>query len=256
MIRLPIKTQIIIAKLFQKYFPAGKLYLFGSRVNPDERGGDIDLLCEQNGDIGVLLKQQSAFLRELYDAIGEQKIDFVLYRPSEDSNLKVAQIAKATGVRIDMNNNIELSMETAERHNKRLTWAINQMKKFMPLTAERFEKLTDEELAALEMFASRFGKLQNILGTKILPAILEVTQEPGEYPTFIDKLNRLEKMSAIPSADEWTAFREIRNQFTHDYPEDPQLNANLLNGAYKQGKKLQNTFAHIKKYIQKNIKKA
>ena len=144
---------------------------------------------------------------------------------------------------------IALYLTTADRHNARLTWAMDQMQKFMPLTPEQFEKLTDNQLAALEMFSSRFGKLQNTLGTKILPAILEITQEPGEYPTFIDKLNRLEKMGAIPSADAWTEFREIRNQFTYDYPEDSKLNSDLLNRAYPQGKILQSTFYYIKNYI-------
>ncbi len=254
--RLSPKTRQAIVELFQQYFPKGKLYLFGSRADPNARGGDIDLLCEMEGDSKELINKRSAFLIALEKRIGEQKIDFVLYQPSENPDLKIAQIAKKTGVRIDMNDDIELSMETADRHNKRLTWAIKKMANIMPLTADRFEKLTDDELAFFDVFSTRFSKLQNILGTKVLPAILEVTQEPGEYPTFIDKLNRLEKMGAIPSADEWTEFREIRNQFTHDYPDDPQLNANLLNNAYTQGKKLQSTFAYIKKYIQKNIKKA
>lgn len=249
--RLPFKTRVVIVELFQQYFPKGKLYLFGSRADPHSRGGDIDLLCEAEGNIQELLDSRTAFLTALQKKIGEQKIDFVLYRPNKKTNAEIAEIAKKTGVRIDMNNNIEAYLKTAEQHNKRFTWAINQMQKFMPLTAEKFEALTDEELAALEMFASRFGKLQNVLGVKILPAILELTQEPGEYPTFIDKLNRLEKMGAIPSADVWTEFRETRNQFTHDYPDDPELNANLINKAFDQGKLLQETFKHIKQYIRK-----
>lgn len=249
--RLPQKTRVAIATLFRKYFPEGKLYLFGSRVNPSARGGDIDLLCEQDGDTKILLDQKAAFLSELYATIGEQKIDFVLYRPSHPIDSPIVRIAKETGIRIDMNNNIKYYLDTAERHNHRLAWAMSQMQRWMPLTAERFEKLTNEELAALEMFASRFGKLQNILGVKILPLILEITQEPGDYPTFIDKLNRLEKIGAIPSADAWSLFREIRNGFTHDYPDDPELNADFLNHAYEQGKQLQITFDHIKKYIGK-----
>lgn len=256
MIRLPIKTQIIIAKLFQKYFPAGKLYLFGSRVNLDERGGDIDLLCEMDGDPKDLIEKRSAFLIELEKKIGEQKIDFVLYQPSENFDLKIAKKAKETGVRIDMNDDIESSMVMAEKHDKRLTWSMNEMKKFMPLTPEHFEKLTNEEVAILDMFATRFAKLQDILGVTILPMILELTEEPGIYATFIDKLNRLEKMGVIPSSDEWSKFREVRNSFTHEYPNNPALNADLLNDAYKQGKKLQSTFTHIQKYIQKNITKA
>ncbi|MCX7120998.1 MAG: nucleotidyltransferase domain-containing protein [Gammaproteobacteria bacterium] len=252
--RLSEETRQAIVELFQRHFPRGKLYLFGSRVNPNARGGDIDLLCEMDGDPAALIKKKSAFLIALEKRIGEQQIDFVLYQPSETPDLAIAKIAKETGVRIDMNDNIESCVAIAERHNKRLSWAIKKMASFMPLTAERFEKLSDEEVAILDMFSTRFGKLQDILGVKVLPMILELTEEPGVYLTFIDKLNRLEKMLAIPSADDWSAFRKVRNSFTHDYPDNPKLNASLLNAAYEQGKKLQSTFDYIKNYIQKTIK--
>lgn len=244
-----------MVELFQQYFPKGKLYLFGSRANPNTRGGDIDLLCEIEGDTTDLIKRRSAFLIALEQKIGEQKIDFILYQPSQAPELAVAKMAKETGVRIDMNDDIELSLAIAEQHNKRLSWAIKKMASIMPLTAERFENLSDDELAFFDVFATRFSKLQDILGVKILPLILELTLEPGEYKTFIDKLNRLEKMGAIPASDDWEVFREIRNQFTHDYPNNPELNATLLNVAYEQGKKLQSTFEYIKKYIKKTIVK-
>ena len=105
--RLPKKTQQEIIRLFSNYFPTGKLYLFGSRVDPNAKGGDIDLLCEIEGDASILLEKRSAFLIALQKKIGEQKIDFVLYRPSEQPDLPIAKIAKSTGVRIDMNDNLE-----------------------------------------------------------------------------------------------------------------------------------------------------
>lgn len=33
-----------------------------------------------------------------------------------------------------------------------------------------------------------------------------------------DILNRLERYLIIPSADEWTYIRELRNEISHDYP--------------------------------------
>lgn len=255
MIRLSIPEKTAIVRLFKKHFPKGKLYLFGSRVDPAARGGDIDLLCEQEGDLDALLKQQSAFLSELYEAIGEQKIDFILYRPSENSDLKIAKKAKETGVRLDMN--IALDMEafiaTAERHHKHLQWAMKKMINMVPLTANSIENLSEENFAILEVFVSRFSKLQDILGKKILPAILQLTEEPGEYPTFIDKLNRLEKIGAIESVQEWKALCDIRNKFTHDYPDDPSLNATVINEAHHAAKILVDLYVKVKIFIA-NIK--
>ncbi|EKD91670.1 MAG: hypothetical protein ACD_29C00451G0002 [uncultured bacterium] len=150
--------------------------------------------------------------------------------------------------------NIHSDVATCDRHNKHFTWSIKKMANFMPITSARFANLSEEEFAILELFSSRFGKLQDTMGTKIFPAILELTQEPGVYPTFIDKLNRLEKIGAIPSSADWQIFRKIRNQFSHEYPDDPKLNAALLNRAYEQGKILQKTFEHVKQFIAEKIK--
>ncbi len=149
---------------------------------------------------------------------------------------------------------IQSHITTCDRHNKHFSWSIQKMAHFMPMTSERFENLSEEEFAILEVFSSRFGKLQDALGTKVFPSILELTQEPGVYPTFIDKLNRLEKIGAIPSSADWQGFRKIRNQFSHEYSDDPKLNAALLNRAYEQGKILQKVFLHIKKFIAEKIK--
>ena len=51
--------------------------LFGSRVDDDARGGDIDLLIEvAPGRAGIV--QESLFLSELFRRIDEQKVDLVL----------------------------------------------------------------------------------------------------------------------------------------------------------------------------------
>ena len=98
--RLSIMEQQAIVDLYHQHFPGGKLYLFGSRVNDLARGGDIDLLCELDGDPSVLVTKKMAFLLDLEQAIGEQQIDFILYRPSITPESTIANVAKKTGVRL------------------------------------------------------------------------------------------------------------------------------------------------------------
>jgi hypothetical protein len=62
----------------------------------------------------------------------------------------------------------------------------------------------------------------------LFPAILLLGGEWRDDETFIDKLNRLEKLGVNPS-DEWMECRQIRNRMTHEYPDAPEQNANNLN---------------------------
>jgi len=117
-------------------------------------------------------------------------------------------------------------------HAGRLRWSMLQLEEKKPFTAERVSRLTDIELAIFDQFIVRFSKLQDIMGAKLLPAVLELTYEEGELDTFIDKLNRLEKIGALSSVEQWLRLREMRNQFAHDYPDDPEIQASLLNKAF------------------------
>ena len=51
-----------------------RIWLFGSRVDDDKRGGDIDIYIEST-NISTPLKRKIALKTSLIEAIGEQKID-------------------------------------------------------------------------------------------------------------------------------------------------------------------------------------
>lgn len=131
-------------------------------------------------------------------------------------------------------NNIVYSgaLQVCEIHAERLRWAITTLSALMPLTPEKLQQLSAIDLAVFDQFIVRFSKLQDAMGAKLLPGVLALTQEQGSLDTFIDKLNRLEKIGALASVDQWLILREMRNQFAHDYPEDPEIQAGLLNKAF------------------------
>jgi hypothetical protein len=119
----------------------------------------------------------------------------------------------------------------------------------LPMTATRFQALSDDEVAVFELFSNRFAKLQDAMATKLFPLVLEIAKEPEDLPAFIDKLNRLEKIGAIPSTHQWLAFRKIRNQFAHDYPEDSEQNAAVINLAYEQASELMTVLMQVKSFL-------
>lgn len=101
----------------------------------------------------------------------------------------------------------------------------------LPLTADDLTQLNDEAVWDWDQFVLRFTKLQDTLGARLFPALLEHLQEPYEDRPIIDKLHRLEKLGYLPKLDDWQALRVIRNRFAHDYPEDDALKAAYLNEA-------------------------
>jgi len=89
-----IKNKII--KYANQYFGKDiKLYLFGSRVFDDKKGGDIDLYLESPKEIAM--NQQIKFLNCIYKYVTERKIDLVIKTPLK-KNKAIFDTAKQDGI--------------------------------------------------------------------------------------------------------------------------------------------------------------
>ena len=112
-------------------------------------------------------------------------------------------------------------------HRHRLHRAWLEAKEFGALAPSASEvlppALSDDEVRTLDQLVFRFGRLQDAMGTRLLPALLQLTQEWRDNEPFLDKLNRAEKLGMLPSAEQWQLLRELRNQTAHEYPEKPEL---------------------------------
>lgn len=101
-----------------------------------------------------------------------------------------------------------------------------------PLTPEMLVNLTAHADLSdrIEAYASRFARLQDTLGDKLIPAWLRSLEEtPG---AMIDNLNRAERLGMLASVDEWLGLRQLRNQMVHEYIEDPATLAHALHMAH------------------------
>ena len=99
-IRLELSEVESIISLFKTFFTKeDHLWIFGSRVDLDKKGGDIDLYIETHiSDAQEVTEAKIAFLRELYHAIGDQKIDVVVNRITQPFPLPIYGIAKEEGI--------------------------------------------------------------------------------------------------------------------------------------------------------------
>ena len=142
-------------------------------------------------------------------------------------------------------------IQQCEQHALRLNWAMQQLVPISPLTPESVTQLSNEQIAIVDQFIFRFAKLQDAMGAQLFPGLIELLAEPGPLPTFIDKLNRLEKIGALDSAQEWIELRETRNQIAHDYPDDPEYQAALLNLALKKAKRMITILSDMRAFSEK-----
>lgn len=121
--------------------------------------------------------------------------------------------------------------QQCQRHEHHLSHALAALEPTLPLTAASLAALSDESVQDWDQFVLRFTKLQDTLGAKLFPALLEYLQEPYEDRPMLDKLHRLEKLGYLNEVNDWQLLRVIRNRFAHDYPEDDGLKAAYLNEA-------------------------
>jgi hypothetical protein len=101
-----------------------------------------------------------------------------------------------------------------------------------PMTAERAGRLrTDIDLAErVDAFVARFGRLQDTVADKLLPALLAWKAEP--LGPAIDNLMRAERLGWLRSADDWLEVRRLRNRMVHEYVRDAGELAEALNRAH------------------------
>lgn len=103
----------------------------------------------------------------------------------------------------------------------------------VPMTQAQAISLPNEpDLAErVDAFVARFGRLQDSLGDKMLPALLRWLGEP--VGPAIDNLARAERWGWLGSADDWLRVRQLRNQMIHEYVKDPAVLVDALNTAHQ-----------------------
>lgn len=102
-----------------------------------------------------------------------------------------------------------------------------------PFTIERARQLAynQEQAEQIEAFTSRFCRLQDTIGDKLLPAWLDILSEKTNVT--IDNLDKAEKIGVLPSVELWLELRQLRNQMIHEYIEDLTLLTDALQTANK-----------------------
>lgn len=77
---------------------------------------------------------------------------------------------------------------------------------------------TEDELARIEAFTSRFARVVDLMSKRVLRAMDQF--EMYEAGTLLDVANRAEKRGIIDSVDWLRELKDTRNRISHDYAGD------------------------------------
>lgn len=95
------QVDVICASAVKNFGQSARVWLFGSRIDEQSKGGDIDLYIEPEiQDPAELVDAKLHFLLELHKKLGDQKIDVVIRRAEFKEDLPIFRIARETGVQL------------------------------------------------------------------------------------------------------------------------------------------------------------
>lgn len=94
--RLSEEYKKVIRDKFRQVFGEGEIFLFGSRVDDNDKGGDIDLylVLKSHQD---LFKKKIKFLAGIKKELGDQKIDVIF---NTDSERLIEKEARRWGIKL------------------------------------------------------------------------------------------------------------------------------------------------------------
>ncbi len=109
-------------------------------------------------------------------------------------------------------------IDEANLHIEAINEAYEEIKN-IELNTQTFQKLNKLQKFSYEIIVFRFSKLQDLLGSKLFRAYLDFLGFVTQDLSYYDLLKELEN-EGILDIDRWAILRKVRNQISHEYPQE------------------------------------
>jgi hypothetical protein len=152
----------------------------------------------------------------------------------------------------DISDTLEKKLYECDMHVQKLYDAKEFLVEIMPMNLENYLKIDKIQSSFIDQLNFRFSKLQDTVGESIIKSLLILSKEPIEKMTFLDMLNRLDKLEILEK-DRWLELREVRNEIAHEYSFNQQEVVDNINMIYEKTDELIMIYKKLYKYI-KSIK--
>ena len=144
-----------------------------------------------------------------------------------------------------------MNFNEAFRSAKLLATSYQRISHLIPLDGETLTSLQIEDLDRLDAFRVRLCDLQDSMGSKIFRSLIALEEE--QIGSQLDIINKMVKKGVLSSFELWKTLRDIRNSFSHDYPDDDNTRAESLTIAYQHTNSLLDVLNSIGHYAHKQI---
>lgn len=141
---------------------------------------------------------------------------------------------------------IESAIKEKDMHLQRIKRSKQLLKEYFPLTVASFQSLSEEQIEHIDQFIYRFSKIQDSMGTRLLPAIYSCLEGEERPMPFLDMLNRLEQLQVIEDIGQWQFFRNLSNNLAHAYPESLSQTVDTLNILFDEIEALESMYSRIR----------
>ena len=144
-------------------------------------------------------------------------------------------------VAIKMNNSFKRSLESVRED--------------VPIASEEINGLSNEQIDRIDLYLSRFSKLQDFITTKLFRSLARASlEDTSQDVSLIDTIRRMEKFGIIPSLEEWITIRQLRKSITHEYLTDNQEIADNINMAHAKAEILIRTLKETQAFAEKHLR--
>ena len=150
----------------------------------------------------------------------------------------------------NINDSFDRKIYECNKHIEKLNDAKDYLKDIMPLSVDEYLKIDKIKSSFIDQLNFRFSKLQDTMGESILKGILIKSKENVEKMTFLDILNRLDKLEILDK-NRWLELREVRNEIAHEYSFDQDEVVNNINLIYEKTDELILIYKEVYKFIEK-----
>jgi hypothetical protein len=151
----------------------------------------------------------------------------------------------------ELHEKIKSAISEQNRNFLHIHNALEKLKPYLSIGAKHLEY--QDIVEHLDQMIFRFMKIQDGIGRRLIPSIVEAIEPDTSGMTFIDKLNSLEKFGLI-DPDEWNIYRKIRNDLMHDYPEEKEELLHAINEAVVIIPRLEATFMKMRTFCQEKLR--